>query len=302
MIEQRKIFRVFQLISRLRSPFGCTKNEVASDFDVSVRTIERYFLLLRELGFELIQNNEVFYINIPNQDVINPEEIVVFSPEEASIIKRAVLNCASAGPLQKSLLDKLYALSDLDEMAETLYRQNVARNIYLIRTAIKDKKQVVLKSYHSVNRSVDSDRLVEPIRFYYYYRYILAYEINSGTVKQFKTERIRNVEPTDNPFMYPEYHYRKRVDVFGISGTKPIIVRLQLTRRAASLLNEEMPDAILYVTTKNGKKYFEGPVYGLEGVGRFVLGLLDEIKVIEPPELIRYVSKRIKNYNPEVNN
>ena len=155
---------MFQLITRLRSPFGCIKEELAWDFDVSVRTIERYFLLLKELGFELTQHHEVFYINIPNQDVINPEELVVFSPEEASIIKRAVLNCASACPLQKSLLDKLYALSDLDEMAETLYKQNVARNISLIRTAIKDKKQIVFKSYHSVNRSVDSDRLVEPIR------------------------------------------------------------------------------------------------------------------------------------------
>ena len=38
-------------------------------------------------------------------------------------------NYALTGPLQKSLLDKLHALTDLDEMAETLHQQIVATNL-----------------------------------------------------------------------------------------------------------------------------------------------------------------------------
>jgi hypothetical protein len=41
---------------------------------------------------------------------------------------------------------------------------------------------------------------------------------------------------------------------------------------------------------------FETKVCSLEGVGRFVMGLLDEVEVVDTPELDGYIRSRIKEY------
>ena len=52
-----------------------------------------------------------------------------------------------------------------------------------------------------------------------------------------------------------------------------------------------------YIKTKNKNKYYEGHVFGFEGVDRFVMGLPGEVKVIEPIELIEFIQERINRYN-----
>ncbi len=296
MNEQRKIFRVFQLIARLRGPFGCLKEEVARDFDVSTRTVERYFELLGDLGFEVVRQGKAFRMQPGGRTELNAEDLFVFSPEEAGIIRGALLNCAFAGPLQKTILEKLYALTDLDELSETLYRQSVAVTISQVRSAIREKRCVVLKSYHSINRREATDRLVEPIRFYYYYKYLLAYDLAAQQVKQFKTERIGGVDISDAAIEHEGDYGLQRIDVFGLSGDTSMMVKLKLSRRAALLLGEEFSDASLYMVKRGKQTYFEGPVYQLEGVGRFVMGLLGEVDVVEPEALKNYVKERVEGF------
>ncbi len=296
MNEQRKILRVFQLVARLRGPFGCIKEDVARDFEVSTRTIERYFELLSDLGFDIVRQGKAFRIPPRARSDFDAEDLFVFSLEEAAIIRGALLNCSSAAPLQKTILDKLYALTDLDELSETFYKQSIATSISRIRTAIREKRQVILRTYHSISRDTATDRLVEPIRFYYYYRYFLAYEPASKKVKQFKTERIGGVEISDAPVTHESEYGLQRIDVFGLSGEQPIMVKLCLSRRAALLLGEEFPDAELHLVKRGRHTWFEGPVYQLEGVGRFVMGLLGEVEVVEPEVLNEYINKRLIQY------
>lgn len=297
MDEPRKLYRVFQLITRLRSPLGCIKQEVARDFDVSERTIERYFLLLRDLGFEIIKTENRFKIESVERRIMKHEDIIIFSLEEAAAIRDAILNCANVGLLHKSILDKLYALTELDELSETIYKQTVSNNINTIRLAIKVKQQVKLKGYSSVSSNKSKDYLIEPFRFFNYFRYLLAYDVTAGMVKQFKTERITMAEITGQNWQHEELHENNQVDVFGMTGTKAINVKLKVAKRARLLLEEEFPDAALSLKKRGGQDYYEGKVYSLKGVGRFVMGLLDEIEIIEPEALRQYVLEKIKNWD-----
>jgi predicted DNA-binding transcriptional regulator YafY len=178
MVDHRKIYRVFSLISRLRAPFGVTKAALAQDFDVSERTIERYFVLLQDLGFEVKKQANRYRIERLEKCQTKPEDLIVFSLEEAAAIKDAITNSPLRGPLQKSLLTKLYALTDIDEISDTLYRQNISKNISYIRKAIKDKEQLILKNYHSVSSGKTTNRLIEPIKFFSYYTYLIAFEVD----------------------------------------------------------------------------------------------------------------------------
>jgi hypothetical protein len=47
--------------------------------------------------------------------------------------------------------------------------------------------------------------------------------------------------------------------------------------------------------TKNHKYIFDSFVCNYLGIGRFVLGLMDEISIISPADFKEYLNKRIKN-------
>jgi len=294
MNEHRKIYRVFQFISRLRSPLGSTKEELANDLEACIRTVERYIKLLRDLGFEIEKSGKRFKIEKIDRQNLKHEDLIVFTLEEAATVKEALLNSKTTGMLQKSLLDKLYALTDLDQLSDTLYRVTVSKNISNIRFAIKHQEQVILKSYRSVSSEKVTDRVVEPLKFYDYFKYIIAFELSTQKIKQYKTERIGKVENTSTKFRFKDYHQNLGVDIFGMSADKPVKVKLLLGSRAQRLLVEEFPDAAPSVKKHKGKYTFCGSVYSFEGIGRFVMGLLDDVKVIEPAGLNDYIKNKIE--------
>ncbi len=265
--EQKKIYRVFQLIARLRSPFGASKAALARDFECTERTIERYMVLLADIGFDIGKRNGYFYIERIDRHGLKPEDMIVFSPEEAALVRDAVLSSTPNSPLQKSLLTKLYALTDLDELSQTLYSNSVSRSISTVRRAIRSGEQITLKDYHSVSSNRVSDRLVEPIKFFGYYTYLLALEVLTREVKQFKTDRIGSVEPTGRPWEHAHLHGQKRIDAFGMSGTQPIPVVLRLSTRAHCLMEEEFPDAAPHIARTEDGAIFRGSVYSFDQIG-----------------------------------
>jgi predicted DNA-binding transcriptional regulator YafY len=292
MTEHRKISRVLQLIARLRHPIGHRKTDLARRFGVNVRTIERYIILLKELGFNVLQDGNRFRIAFIDNKGFKQEEHIVFTLEEAMVIKEALLNSNAIGPLRNILLDKLYSLTDIDDLATTMSKLNHSNNITVINKAIKNKVQVVLKEYNSA-RSAACDRLVEPIRFYAYFQYLKAYELKAKRVKIFKTERIGGAELTLAPWVFEERHEELNMDPFGISGTEAVKVHIRMGKRAWQLLCEEHPDAVPAIVPHNSKWDYTGDVYGFEGVGRFVMGLIDQVEVIAPAALKEYVRESI---------
>jgi proteasome accessory factor C len=295
MTEHRKISRVLQMIARLRQPLGWTKEDLASTFEVSVRTIERYINLLRELGFRVTQNGQRFRIDQPGKESFCHEDLIVFTLEEAKIIKDALLSHQPGGPLRNVLLDKLFAMTDIDQLANTFSSLNQSNVISTVNLAISEKKQVILKAYDAADHQ-PRDILVEPIQFNAYFRYLRAFDLQTKQNKLYKTERIADAEIVRNTWAYEEKHEKPGIDAFGISGTNPVEVHLQLSKRAKQLLTEEFPDTTPGVKGKGTSWYFKGTVFGFAGVGRFVLGLPGEVAILSPPGLIAYVVQKIKNH------
>lgn len=295
MQDHKRIFRIFQLISRMKSPVGINKQRVAADFEVSVRTIERYLELLKDVGFEIEKVSGRYRIT-SNKRMIDPHELVVFSAEEAATVRDAMMNTSGSGPLRKSVLEKLYALTEMDDIGNTLLHQHISRNLSNIRKCMRDKTCVQLVDYHSVNSKSITTRTVEPIRFYDYFKYLLAYEEASGEVRQFKVGRIGDARKTRKNWKYEDQHYTSGIDVFAMSGELPVKVVLDLSLRAQKLLVEEFPSSEKSIKP-NGKLFrFSGTVNGLDAVGRFVGGLIDEIKIIEPPELVEHIQENFKKF------
>ena len=73
-----------------------------------------------------------------------------------------------------------------------------------------------------------------------------------------------------------------------------IHVKLELSLRAKNLLLEEFPLAEQGVKNVGGKWFYEGTVGPLEGVGRFCIGLAKDVKVVDSPELWKYITDFVK--------
>lgn len=89
------------------------------------------------------------------------------------------------------------------------------------------------------------------------------------------------------------------VDIFHMTGPKPIHVSLQLDLMAKNLLVEEYPRAKDMVSAHKGDDniwYLNTEVYALEGVARFYVGLANHIKVLNAPELVAYVKDYTQKY------
>ncbi|MDL5047977.1 WYL domain-containing protein [Oscillatoria amoena NRMC-F 0135] len=163
---------------------------------------------------------------------------------------------------------------------------------------MENKYQVILKNYHSANSQEIADRLVEPFQFGEGFQSVLALDTKDKQCKYFKLERIGEVMVLDKPYKFQKMHEKTSTDIFGITGRRETWVTLRLSLRAYVLMREEFPLAQPYLEkeeTGETKTYiFNGPVLNFKGVGRFVMGLADEVTIVSPPEFKNYVKEKIK--------
>lgn len=81
-----------------------------------------------------------------------------------------------------------------------------------------------------------------------------------------------------------------------MSGYEEMPVKLLMSNMAKNILTEEYPLAVQYLKKYHDEWILDTTVCSLEGVGRFCIGLADQIKVMEGKDLIGYIRDFSKNY------
>jgi predicted DNA-binding transcriptional regulator YafY len=297
MDEQPKLHKLLEMLLFLSSGLRYRIEETAEHFDISVRTAYRYINTLKDAGFVFPKPRSGYYSIDKNSPYFKEiSELLHFSREEAVILQKAIHSIDNENLLKQNLINKLYSLYDFDRVANTIVKKENSENIHQLIQAIKNKNQVILKAYLSANSNEARDRLVEPFDFTTNYVATWAYDIQSGCCKTFKNTRIKSVKVLPQLWQHATKHQKLPMDVFRISSSNQTTVTLKLSIRACELLKEEYPLADEFIQTISEKEYlFSAPVCSFEGVGRFVLGLFNEIEVIEPANFKIFLKKRAKN-------
>lgn len=290
-IPQTKLLRLFQIIAVLKSGHW-TIQQLADRFDTSKRTMYRYVKILEQVEF-LVETDfsNRYFIVTSEDDPIQAQ----FTVDEMNLIKKLIKSAATDTPVKNSLLRKLSLNSELDSMPQLFVKARQGKLIDQLSEAIRNKRQAVLKSYHSANSNEIRDRLVEPIHFGDNYQAIMALDTQDKVCKQFKVDRIGEVIEMDKPFEFESLHRKTLTDIFGYTGDAGNWITLMLSMRAYLLLREEFPLSLPYIEKREEGYQFHGPVASFEGAGRFVLGLLDEIAVSGPEEFREYLKSRMAN-------
>ncbi len=293
IIPQAKLLRLFQIIAVLKSGHWTIK-QLADRFDTSERTIYRYINLLEEVDFLLEKDFENRFFIITTDD--DPTQ-AQFSIEETKLIKKLIQSGAQDNPLKSSLLKKLSLNSEMDSMPRLFLKVRLGQFVDQLAETIRKKNQVVLKNYHSANSNEIRDRLVEPIHFGDNYQSVVALDTQDKICKQFKLDRIGEVIELKTPYKFEDLHRKNQSDIFGFTGDSNTWITLNLSLRAYLLLREEYPLSIPYTERTEDGYTFHGPVSNLDGIGRFVLGLMDEIQIKGPEVFKNFISNKLQQQN-----
>lgn len=287
-----KIFRIFRLIALLKGKARYTAQQLANYAEDSERTIYRDIGNLELMGFCIEEDfNNSYFIICENFSV---EEYPGFSLEEARLLREMISRDPAISYMKEDLIRKIYMHSEQEVMAQNMLDIKHAQICRQLSKAIRNQNRVELVNYHSANSETIASRIVEPISFSENFKTLLAFDAEAIKNKHFKIERIQQLKILEEPYQFKGQHSLMDIDIFGMSGENEIEISLKLTLRAYSLLREEHNQAIPYLFVDDGAYYFRGPVKSFEGIGRFVLGLPDEIEISAPPEFSQYVINKIK--------
>lgn len=296
-MDQPKIERLLRLMKMLAGNRNYTIDELAERLGTSYRSIYRYIDTFKDSGFvvEKLHSN-VYRLGKMPKSYVDLKNLIYFSEEEAYILNNLINGLDSTNMLKINLKKKLSAVYNSTGIINYIQKSEVSEHIETLGEAIRKKRKVILKSYESSHSQEISDRFIEPFEFTTNCIDIWGYDIEKQENRIFKISRIGVVTLLAENWSNEEKHQKSKTDCFRISSFKQTPVKLELSLMAKNLLVEEYPMAELDLRKEEGKWILETMVSGMEGVGRFVMGLAPEVKVIDSPELENYIRDFINNH------
>ena len=317
-MDQPKISRLLRLIVLMSGNRVYTVDQLADALETSQRTIYRYIDTFKEAGFVIEKVDDYKYRLLSiGGGVRDLRNIVYFTPEEAFIVNRLIDTLDPSSSLKEELKRKLAVIYEKTGIAQVNDRPSSAQKVQVLADAMRNRCVVRLIDYTSSYSGKTEDHLVEPFEFTPNYAGIWAFDLSDSKNKRFKILRMKDVEKTDETWTMAHAHHATPMDAFRVHGEEEYHVVLRMNNVAKNIMVEEYPltepdihpqDAgledlvelreVLFLPHHSMEDedeqfwIYDGMVRGLDGIGRFVLGLSDNIEVMEGDELIRFLLDR----------
>lgn len=271
-------------------------DDISRELQMSRRSIYRYIEAFRQMGFIVRKEGTRYSIDHESPFFKTFTERIHFSTEEALTINQVLNSVLDNSPQVRHLREKLSSLYDFNVLARHGVDDHIARNLSVLYKAIQGERVVILREYSSPNSNDVRDRIVEPYLFLAENNEVRCYEISSKQNKTFKLSRMKSVELLDLLWSNKAAHVPFFVDLFHFSGESRYPIKIILGQLATSLLIEEIPSAETQLSLcDDGRHILETDVCSFKGVGRFVMGLYDDIEIVGSPEFKEYMKARVKD-------
>ena len=296
-MDQPKLERLLRLMKLLTSNVNYTVNDLAERLDTSYRSIYRYIETFKEAGFVVHKlEGGVYKLGKESPYFREISQLVHFTDEEAHIVNQLIEGLDDTNMLKQNLRKKLSSVYNCTSMAASVVKGKNAANVNRILEAIEERRQVLLCDYSSSHTGEVRTRCVEPFGFTTNYVQIWCYEPDSGMNKLFKTSRIGSVEVLDKGWKHEADHHEGYIDIFRMTGYEQHRVKLELGMLAHNLILEEYPLSERDIKPlANGRWLLDTYVCNYLGISRFVVGLLDDIRVVDSPEYSDYLKQRMSS-------
>ena len=288
---------MLRLMKMMSGNTNYTIEELASKLGMSYRSVYRYIDTFKASGFviEKLQKN-VYKVGKMPRSHVDMSKLIYFSEEEAYLVNSMIDGLHPTNQLKIDLKKKLSAIYSCTSIANYVHSEDTVSNIQELEKAVREKKKVILKAYESANSKGVGDRFVEPFEFTTNCIDIWGYDLEKKECRVFKISRISSVVVLEDYWTNEDKHLKSKTDCFRMSSLEQTPVKLELSIRAKNLLLEEYPLAQADLKEIDGKWILDTMVSNMAGVGRFVIGLADEVKIIDSPALVEYIKAFVNNY------
>ena len=296
-MDQPKIERMLRLMKMMSGNMNYTVEELGDKLGISYRSIYRYIDTFKASGFvvEKLQKN-VYKLGKMPRSYVDMKNLIYFSEEEAYIIDSLINGLDETNTLKSTLKKKLSAVYNFTSMVSYVHKKDIAERVEILGQAIREKRKVILKDYESANSKEVSDRYVEPFTFTTNCIDIWGYDTEKQENRIFKISRIGYVEIQKEGWKYEENHQMSKTDCFRMSGFKQTKVKLELGLQAKNLLLEEFPLAEKDLRREGKIWVLETMVSDMAGVGRFVIGLAHDVRIVDSPALTEYIKDFVSKH------
>ena len=290
-MELEKFRRQLKLMSLLAGNTSLSVDAISERLGISRRTVYRYIRLMKDSSlFSVEQSGEIFRLGRESQFFREVSDNVSFSEDEASLLSGMLASAGGNSIRLAALRRKLARIYNYRVLESPDVDRQAALNFSRLYEAIKQRRVVMLKNYHSLHGNSVSNRSVEPFAFLNSNDDVRCYEISADTNKTFKVSRAEEVIILDLTWSYADRHEIYRTDLFGFTDKRFTRVVLRLTARAARILCEERPAAASYIrATDDGFFILDTEVCSFRGISRFVLGLYSDVEVVDSPDFEEFI-------------
>lgn len=196
---------------------------------------------------------------------------------------------------------------DSELSANSLFQKKLAdieiirKKTRILSEAISEKKIVLVKDYAGHAGA----RTIEPVNFVARGESIWCFEHGSMLNKQFRINRIGDIELLDRSWEYESLHKKGETDIFKWSGSEKIRICLDMRDKAKRDLIERFPDAAYLPSTElyplsDDVWRLDTMVTTLKPVVRFYAGWLSEIDIVDTPALQDAFDEYIVQNSPSI--
>lgn len=272
-----------------------TTAEICRRTGISMRSFYYYIEFFEQAGFRVERHGGKYCIDRSSWFFTQLYDLIQFTEDEALLMRQLLENASDDTPRLRDLHAKFDRFYDFKILADERLRRRMTHIRSTLYDAVKTHRVVEIRGYSSPSSHTVSDRRVEPFQFLSYNNDIRCYEIATGKNKTFRLSRMEAVVKTDETWMHEDRHKQVFSDMFAFTGEKVMHVTLVMGQLSHNVMTEEYPDsASSFTQLADGSWHFETDVCSYLGVGRFIIGLYDDITIVGDDGLRQYVNGKIQ--------
>lgn len=271
--------------------------EICDRIGISRRSFYYYIEFFEQAGFKVEKSGRYYSLNRSSDFFKRLYDLVQLTEDEVALMRQLIDNAGLQGNRLRSLYRRLDCFYDFKILEDEALQRKVMAMRGTIYEAIKNRCMVRISGYSSPNSHTVRPRLVEPFMFLNNNNDVRCYEISSSINKTFRISRMDGVELLERPWEHEARHRQVYIDLFSFSGEKTMKVTLSMGQLSHNVMLEEYPEsAACFAEQENGRWKFETDVCSYLGIGRFVLGLYDDIKIEGDDGFKEYITAKLRSW------
>jgi len=294
-MKYSSFFVLFKLLFLLTENKGMTVPQLAEKMDITTRSVYRYLEQLEQNGIIIIKEGRSLRVDSKSPFFHKMGYTMPFSDTEAEMVCRILATVDDSNKIALAAKDKLVRYYGLASLASPDGQEKRKKKIDIINEAMVKKQMLLIKGYSSPHSQTKKDRIVEPFLLMNDDMDLRCNEVGSHMNKTFKVSRMDDVEILDTPWINESEHKKIYTDLFAFSGEEVHHIKIIMGQLSHNLMLEEHPRSARYFTEQESNRWlFETDVVSYLGIGRFILGLYDDIEILSDEGLKMFIKDKIQ--------